>query len=432
MADNKELAAMFEKYYNERMQLLPLEATTNGDNRFNDLLPIDFTDTYRASLKDFFNRYLTYISKYDRDQLNDNDKISYDIFKREMEMSIEGLGYHYLISSALADEDYIPFNQFWGLPLTLGQMGSGSGIQPFKTVADYDNWIKRATAFSAWSDSAITYFRKGIAANYILPHALVLKMIPQMQAMLTDTASKSIFYGPITNLPKDFSDSDKKRLTEAYVKLINQQIVPSYKKLGAFLQNEYLPKARTTSGISALPNGDKYYAFLVRYWTTTDETPDEIYNTGLEEVKRIRAVMDSVKNAVGYGGNLDSFFHYMQTDKKFTPYKTPQDVLNAFYAIKQKEEPYLKTMFGRTPKTKFEIRQTEAFRAASASAEYNPGAPDGSRPGVFYIPILDATKFNITSGMENLFLHEAIPGHHYQMSLQMENTSLPSFRRFIW
>jgi uncharacterized protein (DUF885 family) len=422
-ADNKELAAMFDKYYNERMQIFPLEATSNGDNRFNDQMPVEFTDSYRAKLNEFYNRYLTYITKFDRDELNDNDKISYDIFKREMEMSIEGLTFH---------DNYMPLNQFWGRQLDMGEMGSGSGNQPFKTVADYDNWIKRATAYTTWTDSAIIYFRKGIAANYVLPRSLVVKIIPELTAMETDSATKSLFYGPINNLPKDFSDADKKRLTDAYVKLINEQLIPSYKKLADFLQNEYLPKSRATSGVGSLPDGDKYYSYMIRYWTTTDKTPDEIYNTGLTEVKRIRGIMNSVKTSVGFTGTLDSFFHYMKSDKRFTPYKTPQDVLNAFHAIQLKEEPYLKNMFGRTPKTKFEIRQTEAFRAASASAEYNPGAPDGSRPGIFYVPIVDATKFNTTSGMENLFLHEAIPGHHYQMSLQMEDTSLPQFRRFIW
>lgn len=142
--------------------------------------------------------------------------------------------------------------------------------------------------------------------------------------------------------------------------------------------------------------------------------------------------MEGVKNEVGFKGDLKAFFEFMKTDKRFTPFKTPEEVLNAFHAIQTKMEPSLKTMFTSTPKTKFEIRQTEAFRAASASAEYNPGAPDGSRAGIFYIPILDATKFNTTSGMESLFLHEAIPGHHYQMSLQMENKKLPDFRRFIW
>jgi uncharacterized protein (DUF885 family) len=122
----------------------------------------------------------------------------------------------------------------------------------------------------------------------------------------------------------------------------------------------------------------------------------------------------------------------MRSDKKFMPYKTPDEVLNAFRSIQQKIDPHLKKMFNRTPKTGFEIRQTEAFRAASAAAEYQQGTPDGSRPGIFYVPIVDATKFNSTSGMESLFLHEAIPGHHYQTSLQQENENLPKFRRFSW
>ena len=418
---NTELAALFDKYYEENLQLFPLNATYQGDNRYNDLLPIDFTDSYRDKLKEFYNRYLTLLSKFDRDKLNDEDKISYDIFKHDNELAVEGLGFH---------DNYIPFQQFYGITLTMGQLGSGDGAQPFKTVKDYDDWLKRATAFSAWSDSAIVYFKKGMATNFVLPKSLVVKMVPQMQAMVVDSAGKSLFYGPITKLPSSFTDADKKRLTNAYTKLITDQLVPAYKKLGVFLQNEYLPKARATSGISDVPDGKKYYEYLVRQQTTTNKPPDEIYNTGLSEVKRILGIMDSVKNSVGFKGDLKAFFEHMKTDKQFMPYKTPEDVLNAFRAIQAKIEPHLKDMFGHFPKTKFEIRQTEAFRAASASAEYNQGTPDGSRPGIFYVPILDATKFNTTSGMESLFLHEAIPGHHYQISLQQEDTTLPKFRRF--
>ena len=219
---------------------------------------------------------------------------------------------------------------------------------------------------------------------------------------------------------------------QKYAVAINTYIIPSYKKLGLFLKNEYLAAARTSTGFNALPNGEKIYEYLIRYWTTTDKTPDEIYNTGLAEVKRIRDEMETIKNETGFKGDLPSFFEYMKTDKKFMPYKTPEDVLNAFRNIQKRIDPNLKKMFGRTPKTPFEIRQTEAFRAASASAEYNQGSADGTRPGIFYVPILDATHFNITSGMESLFLHEAIPGHHYQISLQQENESLPKFRRFAW
>lgn len=421
--DNKELSALFDKYYAERMKLFPLESTSNGDTLYNDLLPVDFTDSYRDTLRNFFNTYLTYVTKYDRENLNDNDKISYDIFKREMEMSVEGLSFH---------DNYIPFQQFWGLTLTMGQLGNGTGNQPFKNVKDYDNWLARATKFSAWADSVIVYFRKGIAANYVLPRTLVVKMIPQMDAMQTTDAVKSLYYGPIQKFPTSFGGADKKRFTDAYTKLINEQLVPSYKKLGDFLKNEYLPKARATSGVNALPNGDAFYKYQIRYWTTTDKKAEDIYNTGLTEVKRIHAIMDSLKTAVDFKGDMTAFFEYMKTDKKFMPYKTPQEVLAAFHTIHKTMEPNLKKMFGRTPKTPFEVRQTEAFRAASASAEYNQGSPDGTRPGIFYVPILDAATFNTTGGMESLFLHEAIPGHHYQISLQQENESLPKFRRFIF
>lgn len=421
--NSKELAALFNNYYEDRMKLFPLEATANGDNRYNDLLQIDFTDSYKDTLRSFFNRYLDQVKKYDREDLNDNDKISYDIFKREMEISIEGLRFH---------DNYIPFQQFWGLPITMGQYGNGQGNQPFKTIKDYEDWLVRAAKFSAWADSAIVYFRHGIDANYVLPKALVIKTIPQMEAIPTTDVTKSIFYGPVQKFPKEFSDADRKRLTQEYVKLISEQIVPSYRKLGIFFKNEYLPKARSTTGINALPEGDQFYKYLIRYWTTTDKTAEEIYNTGINEVKRIRILMDSVKNSVGFKGDLQAFFEYMRTDKQFKPYKKPEEVLNAFRDIQKRMQPNLQKLFGRTPKTPFEIRQTEAFRAASSSAEYNPGSPDGSRPGIFYVPILDAATFNTTSGMENLFLHEAIPGHHYQVSLQQENDSLPKFRRFIW
>jgi uncharacterized protein (DUF885 family) len=420
-ADNTELSALFEKYYEERMELFPFEATFNGDNRFNDKWYVDFTDSYRAKIKSFYERYRIYVSKFERDALNDNDKLSFDAFSRDVKIGIEGLGFH---------ENYFPLNQFQSSHLVFSQFGSGSVIQPFVTVADYDNWLKRVAVFPAYADSAIVYFKKGMAEGYVLPKSIVVKMIPQMQSMVVSDATKSLFYGPVANLPASFSEADKKRITDAYVIAINQQLTPYFKKLGDFLQDEYLPKARATTGISGIPGGDKYYNFLVRQQTTTDKTPDEIYNTGLEEVKRIRTEMERIKTETGFKGDLPAFFAYLKTDKKFTPFKTPKEVLDAFDSIHKKMEPNINRMFGHKPKTPFEIRQTEAFRAASASAEYNQGSADGSRPGIFYIPIIDASTFNITSGMESLFLHEAIPGHHYQISLQQENDKLPKFRRF--
>ena len=430
-APNADLNKMFDDYFEERMKLYPLEATQNGDNRYNDLLPINITDAFRDTLKNFYSNYLHAVEKFDTSSLNGNDLISYKIFDREMKMELESLELNF-INPGEVNTFYTPFQQFWGLPITMGQLGSGEGVQPFKTEKDYNDWLNRVKQFAVWSDTAIAQFRKGIKANFVLPKALVVKMIPQMEAMTVSDTSKNIFYGPVKKFPASFSDSLKKQMWEKYTDAINNSLIPSYKKLGEFLKNEYLPAARTTTGFNALPNGAKIHDYLIRYWTTTNKTPDEIYNTGIAEVKRIRDEMEKVKNETGYKGDLNSFFEYMKTDKKFMPYKTPEDVLNAFRNIQKRIDPNLKKMFGRTPKTPFEIRQTEAFRAASASAEYNQGSPDGTRPGIFYVPILDATQFNTTSGMESLFLHEAIPGHHYQISLQQENESLPKFRRFAW
>jgi uncharacterized protein (DUF885 family) len=431
--DNQRLAIVLNNYYEDREKLYPIEATQNGDNRYNDKLPVDFTDSYLDTLRNFYSGYKNKINQFNRDKLNQNDQISFDIFKREMEMSIEGIDMHFSINNVtMPNIQYMPFNQFEGTPLYLGQMGSGTGIQPFKTVADYDNWIKRATTFGAWADSAIVYFRRGLANGYILPRYLIVKMIPQMADLASDDATKSLFYGPANRIPDSFTAQDKVRVTGDLVKLINEILTPAYKRLAVFLQKEYLPKSRATIGFDGLPDGSKLYNYMIRYWTTTNKTPQEIYETGLSEVKRIRGEMELTKIKTGFNGDLPSFFTFMKTDPRFMPFKTPEEVLDAFRKIQMTIDPNLKKLFGRTPKTRFEIRQTEAFRAASASAEYNQGAPDGSRPGIFYVPILDATKFNITSGMESLFLHEAIPGHHYQISLQMEDTLLPKFRRFAW
>jgi len=433
LPDNKQLSAVLNDYYEYRARLVPLEATQNGDNRYNDILPVDFTDSYLDTLRNFYRGFLKKISAFNRDDLNKNDQISYDIFKREMEISLEGVNLHFSVSSVtMPNLQYMPFNQFEGIPLFLGQMGSGTGIQPFKNVSDYDNWIKRAGSFGAWADSAIVYFRKGMANGYLLPRCLVLKMIPQMQAMVSPDPVNSLFYGPAKLIPAGFSATDKIRITGDLVKLIRETLSPAYQRLASFLQNEYLPKSRSSIGFDALPDGNKLYNYLIRYWTTTNKTPEEIYETGLTEVKRIKGEMERTKTATGFAGDLPSFFAFMKTDPRFMPFKTPEEVLDAFRKIQRTIDPNLKKLFGHTPKMAFEIRQTEAFRAASASAEYNPGAPDGSRPGIFYVPILDATKFNITSGMESLFLHEAIPGHHYQIALQMEDTLLPKFRRFAW
>lgn len=197
------------------------------------------------------------------------------------------------------------------------------------------------------------------------------------------------------------------------------------------MEKEYLPASRSTSGIASVPNGDSLYNFYIKYYTTTTLTADEIFATGQNEVAKLTAEMEKVMAQTGFKGDLKSFFEHVRNKKELKPYKNANEVIDHFKEVHEKMKPKLAKLFDLVPKTAFEIRRTEAFREASASAEYNPGSMDGSRPGIFYVPVPDAKNYNIFSD-EDLFLHEAIPGHHFQVSLQRENTKLPEFRRALW
>ncbi len=419
----QKLKDLLQTFWEERAPYYPLEATQQGDNRFNDLLPNDQSEKFREEMKFFFTTYLKKAEAIDRAGLDDSDKISLDLFIFERKMNLEDFQHPFWM---------MPFQQFWGLPLTMGQLGSGEQFQPFKTEKDFRNWMKRLKGFKIWSESAIDNFRIGMKKGVILPKILVNKMIPQMRDLANNDVAKNVFFGPLKKLPADLTAAKRQKLQQDFTAEIMNTVIPTYAKMAEFLEKEYLPHARNSHGIDGVNGGKEMYRYLVRVYTTTNKTPDEIHALGLTEVARIRGEMERIKSEVSFKGDLKSFFKHLNTDKKFTPYKTPEDVLNAFRKIHQTIEPKLSTLFGTFPKSQFEIRQTEEFRAATASAEYSVGSPDGKRPGIFYVPIINAAQFNITSGMESLFLHEAIPGHHFQISLQQENMKLPEFRKFGW
>lgn len=415
------LQHLLGRYYDEKMALFPLDATTNGAHQYDGVLQIDISDHFRHRLDSFYTRYVTTLEGFDTAVLSSNDRISYDMLLREVRIGKEGLQF---------PDHLMPIHQFWGLTLTLPQLGSGTGAQPFKTKEDYERFMQRMKTFSEWADTAIANMRRGISTGYVLPKALVVKVIPQMASLAVKDTS-NVFYQPLRQLPAGLDSSTASALRKSYEETITSYVLPSYHKLYTFIKDEYLPKARSTSGIGSLPDGKAYYAYLIRQWTTTDQVPEQIFATGEHEVARIRKEMEQVKETTGFKGSLPEFFAFIREDEQFRIFRTPQAVLDSFLAIEHKILPKVRQMYGRLPKSGFEVRQTEAFRAASASAEYVQGSSDGSRPGVFYVPILDARKYSYT-GMETLFLHEAIPGHHFQYSLQQENDSLPKFRRYSW
>lgn len=418
----RSIGDLFARYNEDRLKLFPLDATQAGDNRYNDLLPNDITESFRAELRSFYSRYKEQLLQYDRNGLPENDQISYDVLLWDCDINLEQLNYPMHL---------LPVNQFNSLHLNIGQLAGGTGAQPFVTVEDYDNWLRRLASFVEWCNTAMTNMRQGIEQGYTLPKELTAKVIPQMAYLAEGPAESHLFYSPINLLPASFSPDEKQRLTDAYRGMIEDNIIPVFGRFHQFLIDEYLPASRETDGISAIPNGKAYYDLQIRVYTTTSLTADEIFELGQSEVKRITGEMEKVKRQIGFKGDLNAFFDHVRTHKDLMPYTEPEQVLDNFNEIHAKMKPNLKKLFSMAPKSAFEIRRTEAFREASASAEYSSGSTDGTRPGIFYVPIPNVLEYNILSD-EDLFLHEAIPGHHYQISLQQENKNLPEFRRTLY
>lgn len=418
----QDFSSITKSYFDDKNALDPLGATQNGQNEYNDQLQFEMTDSYRKAQLDFFNKYETKLSSIDEKQLSEEEKNSYEIIKWEVEVGKELLQ---------QPTNLMPIHQFWGTHLTMGQYAGGTSGQPFKTEKDYTNFLKRMDTYSVWIDSAMVYMKKGIEKGAVLPKSLAEKVIPQFAEMETPNIEDNLFYSSIKLMPATFSNEAKKDITAKYTATINDKLIPQYKKMSDFLKNEYLPASRKTSGIGSLAFGKELYAAYVKQWTTTEMTPSEIHDLGLKEVARINSEMEKVKTQVGFKGTLMEFFDYVRNKPELKPFKKPEEVIANFERIHSIIKPNVDKLFSLQPKTKFEIRRTEAFREKTASAEYSQGTADGTRPGVFYVPIPDVKEYNMY-GDEDLFLHEAIPGHHFQISLQQENTSLPDFRKYNW
>jgi uncharacterized protein (DUF885 family) len=417
-----EIAQVFENYYQESLKLYPLQATSQGDLRYNDFLPNDLSDEFRKKEKEFYTFYKSQLNNFPDHTLNENDLLSKKVLLWECDLSLKRLTFN---------EQYTPINQMWTLQLTIGQYAAGLSAQPFKTVKDYNDWLKRINDYLIWLETAEERMKQGIKNEIVLPKSLIKKVIPQLKTILNPDLNHNLFFSPARQFPESFTDKDKSILTEKYTEMVLNKIIPAYKKLSDFMSDQYLDAGRSSSGISAFEDGLDYYNYSIKLYTTTELTADEIHNIGLKEVAKISSEMEKIKRKVGFNGDLKSFFNHVRELDELIPFNEPQEVIDNFNKIHEKMTPQVNKLFGLQPKTPFEVRRTESFREASASAEYNPGSLDGTRPGIFYVPIPNIKEYNYFSD-EDLFLHEAIPGHHYQISLQQENTSLPSFRKSLW
>ncbi|HEX8278028.1 MAG TPA: DUF885 domain-containing protein, partial [Segetibacter sp.] len=356
-SEAKRLNVLVEQYFEDNLKLYPTYATYLGDDRYDNLLENSISQEHINKEKAVYKKYAEMLGKIDRNKLTGQDRLSYDVFKWNMEIGIEGYDF---------ESELMPVNQFFDLSIDFPLLGSGTGYHQFKTVKNYDDFLGRINGYETWTNTAIANMRQGIKRGLIQPRILMERKLPQLEEMLVKDIKESLFYQPIKNLPAEFSSKDKERLTKEYEKAISEKIIPSYKKLYDFIKNEYLPHTLKADGISALPGGKARYAYLVKNYTTTNKTPDEIFQIGISEVKRIKAEMEKVKAEVGFRGELKAFFDDTRTNPKLFPFETDEQVLNAYRAIDQKMQPQLAKLFNIKPKTKFEIRQVEKFRAASA------------------------------------------------------------------
>ncbi len=419
---NGDINNITKTYFEDKNALNPLDATQNGQSQFNDQLAFEMTDSHRKKQAEFYNKYENLLTTVDSTSLSEEEKNSYDIMAWEIAVGKEMLQ---------QNANLMPMHQFWGTHLTMGQYASAESAQPFKTEKDYQNFLKRMDAYTVWLDSAMVYMKKGIKEKVVIPRVLAEKIVPQFQDLLTPKVEDHLFYSSCKKFPAEFSPIQKENLSKAYAELITNKLNPQFEKFIAFMKSEYIPACRTTSGIGSIKGGNDLYKVYVKQWTTTVKTPEEIHEIGLKEVARIKAEMEKVKAQVGFKGTIIEFFDHVRNKPELKPFKKPEEVIANFERIHNIIKPNVDKFFALQPKTAFRVKRTEAFREKTASAEYSQGAADGSRPGTFYVPIPDVANYNYY-GDEDLFLHEAIPGHHFQISLQQENQQLPDFRKFNW
>lgn len=414
-----QLNRIYDEYWDASMRLNPLQATFQGDARHNDQLPNILSAAYRQQSHDFTVEWLGKVEKIGTDGLTGQDLLSYEIFVRDARMS-------------LAAEKYpswmLPVSQYYNLGSIMAILGSGSGAQPFNTVADYDSWSRRSLGIAPLFDQAVANMRDGMKAGVVQPRDLMEKVLPQLDAVIKPTAEESIFWAPVRNMPEDFPEADKARITAEYKRMIEYRIMPAYRALRGFIATEYLPATRTSDGLGALPNGQAWYTQNIVQSTAATLDAKQIHAVAEQRVASLQAQITATLKDNKIRGSQQKVLRNMRTDRSFQ-YANSEALLTRYKQLQAQVGSRLPALLGTLPKAPLEVRAVEPERAASASAvAYQPPLPDGMRPGILYVNTTNLpSRRRWAAPMQ--FLHEGIPGHHVQLGLQQELEKLPRFRR---
>jgi uncharacterized protein (DUF885 family) len=423
-AEDKALLQLFHDSDEASLKRNPISAMFRGDLRYADRLGDYISDAYFDGERKAGEADLAGLSKIDRSRLNSTDQIAYDVFKWQTELGLKGLQPDLLVLSAVR-----PIDHFSGFHTFYPGFASGQGAAPFKTPADYENNLKRHREYIAMLDAAIGRFRQGMTMGVVQPKLVVNNVIDQLNLQIQQGIEGSTFYGPVTAFPDGIAPVDQARLKTEYAAMIRDGIIPAYIRLRDFLKNDYLPVARDSVGLSGMKGGDRLYEYLIEQNTTLPLKAEDVHQLGLREVARITDEMEKIRVQVGFKGTLGEFFEYIRTDPRFKP-PSKEWLRDAYAAIGKRIDARIPEQFALVPRSPLEIRPVEPYREKTeAGGSYQQGTPDGSRPGIFYYNSYDLPS-RTTPGMETLFLHEAVPGHHFQISLAQENAALPAFMRF--
>ncbi len=408
------LHTLFDQAWERRLRQSPTLATYLGDER-HDAHWDDNSEAAWAQRHAADRQALEQLGGIDRQALSAADQLNYDLFRHQLQLAVEGQVFR---------QHLLPVNQLSGVQ-TLHQILE---VMRFDDLKDYENWLARLQGLGAHIDQTIALMRRGMDEGRIYPRAVMRRLPAQIDRQLVSRARRSPYYKPFESFPDDIPEPVQQQFAIAGESMITDVVIPAYRRLKDFFENEYLPATPLTVGLSERPNGAAHYQYLVRYHTTTELSADEIHRIGLDEVKRIRAQMEAVRERAEYAGDLNAFIRYLNRSRRFF-YRNGQELVDGYRIITKRIDPELPRLFGTLPRTPYGIRAMPKISNKDApSAYYYPPAADGSRAGYFYANTYKADQ-RPRWEMEALAAHEAVPGHHLQLALQQEMGELPEFRR---
>jgi uncharacterized protein (DUF885 family) len=413
--DTERLHQLFKIKWDYDLRENPEMATETGfggfDNRWTDESLAAIARRQRE-----LRAPLQAVASIDRGPLSAGDQLNYDLFKRNLEMEIEGTRFK---------GEYMAITQLGGV-----QQGVAETLEdsPRATVQDYENMVARLNAVPALVDQIMVLLQKGLAAG-ITPPRITLRDVPdQIKSLTINDLDKNPVLKPFTEFPPQFPEVGRARLRQEATQALHEKVVPAFSKLYVFMTNSYLPGARESIGMSELPDGPAWYAYEAHVQTTTTKTPGEIHDIGLSEVKRLRGEMDKVIRQTGFMGSFAEFCHYIRTDPRFF-YTNADDLLNAYRVHAKMVDPELSRLIGKLPRTQYGVVAIPSFMEKSqTSAYYQPGSARAGRPGYFNVNTY-ALDMRPKWQMEALAFHESVPGHHLQISLAQEMEDMPEFRK---